>query len=523
MTTSIDYTADMRRLAGLVTSPDALDEMLRGALRNLAQAIPYDLAVVFELEGDELVARSAAGPLASDELRSHRLPLARFPTVREALHHRRPIALREHDHRSDEGDPFDGVLDLPHGHSCMVVPLFADRRELGIITLDRAVCEPYSHDVVELAGVYGQLISIALAYAEQAALLHRYRAQLEEQNRLLRRESEPAGGAAAELLSSRSPVMRKLVELARHVAATDVPVLLEGETGAGKEVLAAALHEWSPRRTGPFVKLNCATLPENLVESELFGHVKGAYSGATADRAGRFKTANGGTLLLDEIGDMPLPAQAKLLRVLQEGTFEPVGADKTVKVDVRVVASTNIGLREAVDAGRFREDLYYRLAVFPLSLPPLRERREDVAGIALAHLEKLHVQTGRGPWVLLRSAEVALARQDWPGNVRQLLNCVERATILRPAGELGPRELGIEPGPKRERLLPGRASGKTATNDDVIPRFHEQERAFLERVLRRTGGRVHGEGGAAALLDLAPTTLQSKLKKHGIDRATFCA
>src|SRR5690606_11260422 len=217
-------------------------------------------------------------------------------------------------------------------HSCMVVPLFASNRTLGLITLDRAVCEPYTPDVVQLAGVYGQIVSMAMLFAEQTQLLSRYRHQLREEKRLLQEEVGGVDWAIRQLESSRSNKMADLVRVAKQVAASQLPVLIGGETGSGKEVLAQAIHAWSPRSKGPFVKLNCAAIPENLVESELFGHVKGAFSGAAMARRGRFLTANGGSILLDEIGDMPLGAQAKLLRVLQEGTFEALGSDDTIRV-----------------------------------------------------------------------------------------------------------------------------------------------------------------------------------------------
>src|SRR5690606_37865212 len=218
-----------------------------------------------------------------------------------------------------------------------------------------------------------------------------------------------------------------LVRVAKQVAASQLPVLIGGETGSGKEVLAQAIHAWSPRSEGPFVKLNCAAIPENLVESELFGHVKGAFSGAAMARRGRFLTANGGSILLDEIGDMPLGAQAKLLRVLQEGTFEALGSDDTIRVDVRVIAATHTDLREAVQNGTVREGLYDRLAGFPIQLPALRDRVEDIPIIASEVLERLAAKTGRGPWTLSNPALERLVAHPWPGNVRELANVLERA------------------------------------------------------------------------------------------------
>ncbi len=507
MTDLVDTTRDLRALAELAAHPTRLDDVLRLALASLRPVVPYDLAAVYVIEGDRAAVRATDGPLADARVAAHTLDLRRFPTVRRALATRRPVALEAHHHQSDEGDPYDGILDLPPGHSCMVVPLYSGDRTLGLITFDRAVCHVYPDETLMLAGVYGQIVSLAMLFAEQAALLDRVRRQAEERSRVLQAEAGPTD-AVRLLEGTRAPAMAELLRLARLVAATDTPVLVRGETGTGKELLARALHAWSRRAEGPFVTLNSAALPPDLVESELFGHVKGAFSGATRDRPGRFMAANGGTLLLDEIGDMAPGAQARLLRVLQEGTFEPVGSDRTVKVDVRVVAATHVDLEQAVQAGRFREDLYYRLAVFPLTVPPLRARLEDVPMIAEALLAR---RTGahRGPWRLGPAAVEALRRRPWPGNVRELVNAVERATIVCPRGELGPDDFGVAPVVDAAAPRAQPASGRFVS-------FADNERRHLEAALARAEGRIYGEGGAAELLGLKPTTLQSKLKKHGL-------
>lgn len=502
-----DYTRDLRALAELASQPNQLETVLHHALAALRDVVPYDLAAVLTLEGEELIVEVADGPLANERVRRHRLRLNDFPTIVRALEARKPIALEEHNHAGDEGDPYDGVLDLEHGHSCMVVPLYAANRSLGIITLDRMVCETYRPEAVELAGVYGQLVSYAMLFAQQSRLLDRYRLALKEQNRLLVEES--GGSQACHTIElSRSPQMRRLAELAKQGAASDIPILIRGETGTGKEVLAQAIHAWSGRVEEPFVKLNCAAIPENLVESELFGHVKGAFSGADRRRPGRFLTANGGTLLLDEIGDMPLSAQSKLLRVLQEGTFEPVGSDKMIRVDVRVIAASHADLEGAIANGSFRSDLYYRLAALPLELPALRDRIEDIPMIAEQFLEQLAQCTGRGPWRLSDGALDAVMNESWPGNVRELVNTLERATILQPGGVIDATHLAL-----------GGAAviGSPSTEGENLPKMlplQEHERRYLAQALRRTNGKIYGVDGAAQLLGLKPTTLQSKLKKH---------
>ncbi len=497
----LDLTADLRELTRLAAEGEDLDRLLAHALDALADVVPYDLASVLELDGDALRVRLARGVLADDRVRHHEISLGDFPTVRRSLETRRPVALKAHDHASPEGDPYDGVLDLEDGHSCMVVPLFASDRTLGAMTFDRRACEPYPPEQVNLAGVYGQIVGLAFLLAEQARLLRREQVVLREQNRLLR----DASRACSDLEALTSPPMRRLVLAARQVAVTDSPVLVLGETGVGKEVLAQALHDWSHRADRPFVKLNCAALPEQLLESELFGHVRGAFSGATADRAGRFATANGGTLLLDEVGDLPVGAQAKLLRVLQEGTFEPVGADRTVRVDVRIVAATHVDLEAAVRAGRFREDLYYRLMVFPLDIPPLRERPDDAEVIAERFLSALAARTGRGPWSLTASARAAIRAGAWRGNVRELVNLLERATILTQSGPLV-----LDP--------PGRRVPAPPTPDEPMVTLDEAQRRHIRRALDLAGGRISGAGGAAELLGMKPTTLQSRMKKLGVSR-----
>jgi transcriptional regulator with GAF, ATPase, and Fis domain len=499
----LDYSADLHALARLVAAPLATEQVLDRGLEALGRVVPYDVAAVFRLEGKRASVIAAAGPLAKPSVHRHAIELERFPTIQRALEGRRPIALQAHHHASAEGDPYDGVLDLPHGHSCMVVPLFAGDRSLGLVTVDRHVCGSYSDSVVELAGVYGQLMALALHLADLAGTLDRYRCQLSEHNRLLMEESGGADDAISWLEASGDPAMRELVLHGRQVAQSSLPVLVLGETGTGKEIVAHAIHAWSHRCNGPFVKLNCSAIPEALVESELFGHVRGAFSGADRQRQGRFVTANGGSLLLDEIGDMPLTAQSKLLRVLQEGTFEPVGSDRTVKVDVRLIAATHVDLEQAVKDGRFREDLYYRLAVFPLAVPPLRDRHGDIPRIATSFLEREHRRTGSGPWTISDAALEMLAKGRWPGNVRELINVLERAIILKPSGMLEPVHLCLR-------------SENTRPKPPRLPSWKENERRYFEHLTLVSEGRLYGAGGAAEIAGLKPTTLRSKLLKHGL-------
>ena len=511
----LDATQDLRELTRLAGKPEARDRLLGMALDSLQALVPHDLAAILVLEDGVLRVKVARGKLAGPQVQRHSLDLERFPTIQRVLATRRPAILQEHHHDQEEGDPYDGILDLPSGHSCMVVPLYSAERPLGVMTFDRTVCGTYDERTLELADVYGQIISLAFQFAEQAELLDRYRMLLDERNRVLAESTAGRECRAVQMMeASRSPRIQALVRQARQVALTTAPVLITGQTGTGKEILARALHCWSPRAEQVFLTLNCAAIPEQLIESELFGHVKGAFSGADQARPGRFLAASGGTLLLDEIGDMPLAAQAKLLRVLQEGAFEPVGADRTVKVDVRILAATHRDLRERVKEGSFREDLFYRLEVFPLHLPSLDERPEDLEPLAEGILDDLARRTGRGPWTISPGAMRLLREQQWPGNIRQLVNTLERATILKPRGSLEILHVTAGPGAGSTRGRREPAPGPQET----FPTLTEIEAAHIRAALARCGGRIYGDGGAARLLGLKPTTLQSRMKKLGVVR-----
>jgi transcriptional regulator with GAF, ATPase, and Fis domain len=505
--TDLDLTKDLQKLVALAAEDDGVDDLLRRGLDWLARIVPYDLAVMFLLEDGKLVARAARGPLAGPTVRHHEIALDDFPTIREALDTRRARAFTEHDHAHGDGDPFDGVLDFPHGHSCMVVPLCAGDRCHGILTLDRKVCEPYPETTVSLVEVYGQVLAIAIRGAEERQALARLHQQDHDRAKLL--EAELAGEPAEELDRFRSAAMRDVVRRAHQVADTDTPVLILGETGTGKERLARAIHRWSKRADHPFVSINCAAIPAGLLESELFGHVRGAFTGAARDRAGRFQMANGGTLFLDEIGELPTDLQAKLLRALQEGTFEPVGSDKTIRVDVRILAATHVDLARAMAERRFREDLYYRLSVFPIALPPLRQRLDDLAFLVSSLLADQARRTGRKGMKASADALEKLAAYPWPGNIRELANLLERATITASGKVLHASDLDLSD--VRVTPPPPDPTPGVLTLDDV-------QRQHIERTLTLTGGRIYGERGAAALLGLKPSTLQSRMQKLGVRR-----
>ncbi len=339
------------------------------------------------------------------------------------------------------------------------------------------------------------------------AEVERLRSQLEAENRYLREEIRIEHNFAE--IVGESAALKKALRKVEQVAELEATVLILGETGTGKELVARAIHDLSPRRDRALVKVNCAALPPTLIESELFGHEKGSFTGATGRRKGRFELAHQGTIFLDEVGEMPLELQAKLLRVLQEGEVERIGAERVVQVDVRVIAATHRDLLEEIREGRFREDLYYRLNVFPVELPPLRARRGDVALLVRHFATRAAKKLGRSP-VLPSGVEEALVRYDWPGNVRELQNVVERAVILA-SGPLASEPLEIDD-------LLGPAATRTPVSDAKSPRLEDVERDHIRRVLEQTGGRIDGPSGAAEVLDLNPSTLRSRLRKLGIER-----
>jgi formate hydrogenlyase transcriptional activator len=386
--------------------------------------------------------------------------------------------------------------------SAVSVPMTVKGRIIGTLNVGSRVPGRYGADEAALLAAIAEQVALAienlLAYEEIAAL----KARLEEENVYLREEvrTEAAFGDVV----GESPAIVGALANVRKVAKTDSTVLVTGETGTGKELIVRAIHALSRRKDKLLVKVNCAALPAGVIESELFGHEKGAFTGALTRKIGRFELANGGTLFLDEVGDLPLELQAKLLRVLQEGEFERVGGTQTLKVDVRLIAATNRDLEQAVSEGRFRADLYYRLNVFPIVIPPLRKRLEDVPRLA-RHFAMLYASK-MGKRIGTLSADVLhrLAAYAWPGNVRELQNVIERAVILSPKGRFELGELVAAP------------AGETPKQ--ALRSLEAVERQHIVTVLEETCWRVSGERGAAKILGLKRTTLEARMKKLGIVR-----
>ena len=361
--------------------------------------------------------------------------------------------------------------------------------------------------------VFADHAAVSIANARAFEEIEFLKARLEEENNYLREEVTSALGVGD--IIGNSPGLKKVMQQIQLVAPTDAAVLVTGESGTGKELVARAIHENSPRKDRALIKVNCGAVPETLFESEFFGHMKGSFTGAMKDKPGKFELADGGTIFLDEIGEVPLPMQAKLLRVLQEKEIERVGDTRTRTVNVRIIAATNRDLKKEVAAGRFRQDLFYRLSVFPIEIPPLRERRDDIAPLA-AHFVKQAARRMNRPTPRVTQATMSqLTAHDWAGNVRELQNAVERAVILSQGGPLR-----FELAPSAQADTP-RSKSTTLTDNKLLTRdeLKRHERESIVAALQQSGGKIFGTGGAAELLGMKPTTLASRIKAIKIRRS----
>ena len=413
--------------------------------------------------------------------------------------------------------------------SYVSAPLATKGEPFGVLTLASETPGALTNEDAEFfGGVCGQ-VSLALDNMLSYEQIARLTARLERENAYLAEEIKSEHNFE-EMVGS-SPRFLALRERIQLVAPTDATVLVTGETGTGKELVARALHSRSLRKDKPLVKINCAAISAGLVESELFGHVKGAFTGALDRRVGRFEFADGGTLFLDEVGELPLDTQVKLLRVLQEHEFEPVGSNKTIRVDVRVIAATNRHLEDAVREGRFRADLFFRLNVVPIEMPPLRERRSDIPALVSVIIGNYNRQYGRQIESVSEETMDRLMAYDWPGNIRELQNVLARAVVLATGSVLrvGSELLVAQPRPPAlypafahpaTTTPPPAAFGMTSTPEPPRPDSNLQgvERQHILEVLSQTHWVIEGQRGAAVLLGLHPNTLRSRLKKLGIER-----
>lgn len=406
----------------------------------------------------------------------------------------------------------------PDNTSLLRTDLDLENKRIGMLMLAAEGRDRYTERHARLMNTLNEPFAVALANALQYQEVVRLKEMLEDDNQYLFNELH--GISASDTIIGADLGLREVMQLVRQVAPLESPVLLLGETGTGKELLANALHRASPRRSGPFVKVNCGGLPESLLDSELFGHEKGAFTGAIAQKRGRFERAHGGTIFLDEIGELTPGAQVKLLRVLQQKEIERIGGTRTIPVDVRVLSATHRNLEQMVREGTFREDLWFRLNVFPIMIPPLRHRPQDIPAL----LDHLLTRKAREMKITrkVRPAPGALdllKQHPWPGNVRELQNLVERSLIQSQSHDQRLNRATSPDAVLTVELHPGgpaqTAKPSPCTEEDVLP-FDRAVTRLITTALEQTGGKVIGPGGAAELLNLNPSTLRGKMRKLGI-------
>ena len=455
---------------------------------------------------------ASAGSITHLDRDHHCLP-AHFPVPpAQVIHSRQPM--RTSDIMSDpsirNSPELLQILQSMKAVGAAAYPLVFHGEALGSIGLVSS--QAIGDEEFALQGVFADQAAIAVKNALLFRELARYRDRLEVENAYLQEQFEVERGF--EGIVGQSPALSAVLRKVRQVSGVETTVLLTGETGTGKELIARALHEGSPRKERPMIKVNCGAIPQGVVESELFGHEKGAFTGALQRRIGRFELADNSTLFMDEVGELPLDTQVKLLRVLQEQEFERVGSTKPQKVDVRLVAATNRDLEREVAESRFRSDLYYRLNVFPIRIPPLRERTSDIPPLVHHFLQQFQRKLAKPLKGITPKSMARLERYRWPGNIRELQNVLERACVLSegPVVEVTEALTSAAPGGSAS------SSGDNFSVDDRIVPLEENERAHIRRALAATNGKVHGEGGAAQLLGINPSTLRSRMQKLGIGR-----
>lgn len=469
----------LRDLSAELTESERYRRLL-AALRSL---FPSDAAALLRLDGDMLVPLAIDG-LSEDTL-GRRFRVADHPRFAALLSSPAPTRFPAD---SPMPDPYDGLVAGVRGHlpvhDCLGGPLIIDGRAWGLVTLD--ALDPASFDRVDMASLQAFLSLAAASVGVVARLDALVRAGEEERRRAEAFRQQASGQGRDELIGASAP-HKSLLDDIRTVAPSELTVLITGETGIGKELVANAIHALSPRAGRPIIRINCAALPDTLAESELFGHVRGAFSGAVGERRGKFEIASGGTLFLDEVGELSLPIQAKLLRVLQSGELQRVGSDQEHKVDIRLIAATNRDLAEEVRQGRFRADFYHRLSVYPVRVAPLRERGADVLLLCGFFLEENRARLGLTSLRLGADAQAALLAYDWPGNVRELEHLIGRSALKALAAQAGrpriltltARDLGLAPAQRASiQAGPGAAAGADGEGAAPAPDFRGAVTAF---------------------------------------------
>jgi formate hydrogenlyase transcriptional activator len=503
---TITATAERRRtlleINNAIISNLTRDALFRSIADALRRVVPFDRIAIFLHAAEKDVLRLFVLESA--------LAVGRYFVGLEwaisdshagwVFKNRRPLL--RHNLETNRHYPTEDLLLADGVRSLVVVPLIAAGRSIGTLNLNSAKPDRYSEADADFLQEVANQVALAIdnmkSYEEIEALKARFEAEAVYLQEEIKTEHN-----FEEIIGQSAPV-RQLLHKIEQVAPTEATVLIRGETGTGKELLARAVHDRSRRKDRPLVKVNCGSIPSGLMESELFGHEKGAFTGATQRRIGRFELANGGTIFLDEVTELPSDTQVKLLRVLQEGEFERVGSSQTMKVDVRVIAATNRDLHGAVRSGTFRSDLFYRLNVFPLEVPSLRERREDIPLLVNFFLSKFGKKLGKEIRGVAQRGMESLKQYSWPGNIRELQNVVERAVIVAS----GP-VVQID-----ESILRSEAAAQEVSVDTL----ENVERSHIVRALNETNWVIHGKKGAAEILGINPSTLRSRMEKLGIKR-----
>ncbi|HSE89129.1 MAG TPA: sigma 54-interacting transcriptional regulator [Candidatus Binatia bacterium] len=479
------------------------EELFTAISEVLVRVIKFDrLALsIYDPEADVLRIVTYAGPYHRDDY----TPIGRVLDLNDSPAGRAFLNQKPLLRRDLEAERQTSSEERAYGHgfrSLCALPLTVRGGRIGALTVGSLAKNQYTDADADFLMEVANQIAIAVdnmrAHEETEALKARFQAEAVYLQEEIKTEHN-----FEEIIGQSTPV-RQLLRNVEQVAPTEATVLIQGETGTGKELLARAVHDRSRRKDRPLVKVNCGSIPAGLVESELFGHEKGAFTGATQRRIGRFELANGGTIFLDEVTELPIDTQVKLLRVLQEGEFERVGSSQTIKVDVRVIAATNRDLKEVVKNGTFRSDLFYRLNVFPLEVPALSKRRDDIPLLVNFFLSKFGKKLGKEVRGVSQKSMDSLVNYDWPGNVRELQNIVERAVVLA-SGSIVQIDVSMIP------------SGG-ATQESAVDTLENAERNHILRALNETHWVVHGRKGAAEILGINPSTLRSRMEKLGIKK-----
>ena len=496
-------------------TPDAL---FSSAYEAIQRVVPFDRAafLLYQTESKTLKLVSMQGPSESDFFQlGKEYDLEETRISAWVLEHQEVVT--RGDLRREQQSPGERSLVREGIQSYCVVPLVAMGKSLGIFAVWSETQSHYTEADAELLKDVANQVALAIANMKSYEEIASLKARLEKENVYLQEEIRTEHNFD-EIVGDSQPLLALLRQVDK-VAPTDSTVLIYGETGTGKELIARAIHDRSNRKNRPLVKVNCSAISAGLVESELFGHVKGAFTGAFERRIGRFELADGGTIFLDEVGELPLDTQVKLLRVLQEREFEPVGSSRSVRVDVRIICATNRNLEESIKAGTFRSDLYYRLNVFPLEVPPLRERRSDIDQLATFFVSRYARNLGKKITGISQAARQKLLTYAWPGNIRELQNLVERAVILStgPILELDNDLISVEASPVSSKVELN--DGASDADQSPLKTLQEVERAHIMAVLQQTNGVIEGSNGAARTLGMHPNTLRHRMEKLGIKRS----